>query len=269
MPKFRSLQDLTKQVKRALEMPSVETSVLNLLGNQRISLLSLFVSPKVWKENGAEVNDSLFYTQPVSIGLDLSARNDLTSCLACAKDPETGDIHVKPFTYTPLNTLEEREASDRAPYKTWVDQGHMTALPGVSLDYDMLAEAIKADTDGMNVTHVSFDRWRIEIFQASADRCGLFQDAQWLEVGQGFRDFSPRLEALETLLLQRRVHHGNAPLLTMSASNAIVVTDPTGAKKIDKSKSTTRIDPLVALTMGVFPLTDGQTEGVDVESMII
>jgi phage terminase large subunit-like protein len=37
----------------------------------------------------------------------------------------------------------------------------------------------------------------------------------------------------------------------MSAANAIVVRDPAGNRKIDKSKSTQRIDPLVAAVMSV------------------
>jgi len=39
------------------------------------------------------------------------------------------------------------------------------------------------------------------------------------------------------------------PVLTMCAANAIVIKDQAGNRKIDKAKSTGRIDGLVALAM--------------------
>ena len=43
--------------------------------------------------------------------------------------------------------------------------------------------------------------------------------------------------------------HGNHPVLTMCAANAVVHQDPAGNRKLDKAKSRGRIDGLVALTM--------------------
>ena len=60
-----------------------------------------------------------------------------------------------------------------------------------------------------------------------------------------------------SLLLANRVCHGSHPLLNMSAANAISVIDPAGSKKLDKSKSTLRIDPLVAAVMAAFEVSDG------------
>ena len=69
--------------------------------------------------------------------------------------------------------------------------------------------------------------------------------------GQGFKDMSPSIEALEAELLNARVVHGMHPVLTMCASNALVVFNPTKARKFEKAKSTGRIDGLVALAMAI------------------
>jgi len=69
------------------------------------------------------------------------------------------------------------------------------------------------------------------------------------ECGQGFRDMAGALDALETLALQERLRHGMHPVLTMCASNATVVTDPAGNRKLEKAKSSGRIDGMVALAM--------------------
>jgi len=65
--------------------------------------------------------------------------------------------------------------------------------------------------------------------------------------GQGFKDMAPALDALEAELLNARVNHGGHPVLQMCAANAIVVRDPAGGRKLDKSKATGRIDGLQAM----------------------
>ena len=71
------------------------------------------------------------------------------------------------------------------------------------------------------------------------------------------------------LLLKRQIRHGRHPLLTMAAANAIGVPDPAGNIKMDKSKSTQRIDPLVAAVMAAYPVSEGDTdEEFDAAAMI-
>ena len=43
--------------------------------------------------------------------------------------------------------------------------------------------------------------------------------------------------------------HNDNPVLELAAANAVVVKDPAGGRKLDKSKATNRIDPIVALAM--------------------
>ncbi|RYF44379.1 MAG: terminase large subunit, partial [Comamonadaceae bacterium] len=44
---------------------------------------------------------------------------------------------------------------------------------------------------------------------------------------------------------------GAHPVLTMCAANATVTKDPTGARKLDKSRSTGRIDGMQAMAMAI------------------
>ena len=52
----------------------------------------------------------------------------------------------------------------------------------------------------------------------------------------------------------------------MAAANAVVTKDPAGGRKLDKSKATNRIDPMVALTMacGVANLKSDEVPSYDV-----
>jgi len=44
--------------------------------------------------------------------------------------------------------------------------------------------------------------------------------------------------------------------------------DPSGNKKLDKSATSQRIDPIVATVMAAYPCLDGQTAALDVSSLI-
>ncbi|MBN8959092.1 MAG: terminase, partial [Rhizobiales bacterium] len=57
-------------------------------------------------------------------------------------------------------------------------------------------------------------------------------------------------------ILNGRLAHGNHPVMSMCAANAVVQTDPAGNRKLSKAKSSGRIDGMVALAMamGVAPI---------------
>jgi len=71
---------------------------------------------------------------------------------------------------------------------------------------------------------------------------------------------SGAIDALESELLNQRLAHGNNPVLTMCAANAIVTKDAAGNRKLDKAKVTGRIDGLVALTMAFGAMSKGKVE---------
>jgi phage terminase large subunit-like protein len=269
---FRSEDDLRKQLQKASRLPALESGARNLLLNQRVSLQSLWLAPTPWKECAGAPDMSAFADSQntVALGLDLSARVDLTAAVVATTD-DAGWTHIVPFVFTPAMGLKEREQRDRAPYTTWVKQGFLITCPGSSVDYEWVAEylRLKFDEMGIRVDKLCFDRWRIEQFKIAADAKGFAQEAEWKEIGQGYKDFSPRMTAFEHLLLSSRLRHGGHPLLNMAAANAISVKDPAGNTKLDKAKSTQRIDPLVAAVMAVFEVTENAaSDGFDAAAMI-
>jgi phage terminase large subunit-like protein len=248
---FRSRKDLEEQLKQAARIPALEASTRNLLLNQRVSLQQIWLAPGVWKSCSEPPDVAVFRSGArVALGLDLSSRNDLTAAVLSAKDVD-GAVHLLPFVFAPQIGMKERELRDKAPYTTWVKSGQLVAVPGATLDYDWLFEWLRMKLTELEieVASVHFDRWRIKEAQGAAARQHALESAQWIEVGQGYQSMSPRVEHFETLLLQGKLRHGAHPLLNMAAANAISVRDPAGNRKLDKSKATQRIDPLVAAVM--------------------
>lgn len=241
---FRSLDDLREQMIQAQRMPSMENSARNLLLNQRVSTDAPFVSPEVWKANGREPVE---FDGPVYAGLDLSARNDLTALVLVGK--VAGVWQVQPHFWTPAKGLVERSKRDRAPYDVWARQGFLRTTPGASVDYEHVAADMAEILAGLDVHAIAFDRWRIDVLKRELDRIGLALPlVPW---GQGYKDMAPALDALEAELLNARIAHGMHPVLTMCAANATTTKDPAGGRKLDKSRSTGRIDGMQALAMAI------------------
>ena len=267
---FRSEKDLEEQLKMAGRIPSMEGSARNLLLNQRVSLDSLWLAPTVWKANSAAPDIDVFRANGAHIGLDLSNRNDLTAAVLAAIDDD-GFIHLMPFVFAPATGMEDRERRDKAPYTAWVRDGSLVAVPGATVDYEWVCQFLKGKLDDLGIEPMSiqFDRWRIKEFKSAADRSGLcLPESSWQEVGQGYKDFSPRIESFEGGLLKNKIRHGGHPLLNLGAAHAVVVRDPAGNRKIAKDKSTQRIDVLVASLMAAHPLLAQTTAEFDIGAMI-
>lgn len=239
---FRSKDDLAEQLKQALRMPSMENSARNLLLNQRVSVHAAFVSPEVWKSCGGEVRP---FDGPVWAGLDLSARTDLTALVLIGK---TGDRwQVVPYFWSPKEGIEDRARVDRVPYGVWAKRGLLRTTPGSTVDYEFVAHDMAEILAEVDIQAIAFDRWRIDILEREFERIGI--SLPLVSFGQGFKDMSPALDEMEAELLNGRVAHGNHPVLTMCAANSTVSSDPAGNRKLDKLRSTGRIDGMVALAM--------------------
>lgn len=69
--------------------------------------------------------------------------------------------------------------------------------------------------------------------------------------GQGFKDMSPPTKELMKLTLEEKLAHDSHPVLRQMMDNIYILTDPAGNIKVDKEKSTEKIDGAIATIMGL------------------
>lgn len=260
MGKFRSVADIEKQCKAAMEMPANEPEFRNLILNQRVEAVSPFVSQGVWRDNGAESGP--IDGKKVWGGLDLSSVNDLTSLELVTED---GGVHSE--FWLPAEGLAEKSRKDRVPYDLWAKQGHLNTTPGRAIEYEFVADAMRGLFDRCDVQRIAFDRALFEHLKPWLVKANFSDDEleKFVPYGQGTLSMTPALRALEVKLLGKQLRHGNHPILEMCAKNAKVVGD-SGARKFDKKHARGRIDGMVALAMacGVMPVeidSDTLTQG--------
>lgn len=263
MGKFRSADDVQEQSNRALRMPSFEPTFRNLVLNQRVEMAAPFISKGVWLLNSGDTDDSVFYEEPVYVGLDLSGKTDLTSMVMAAQRDNVW--HIRAYFWTPEKGLHDRSRRDRSPYDVWASQGHIRTIQGAAIDYETVAKDIVDTLADCQVAAIAYDRWRIDLLKKEFTELGA--DLPLKEFGQGFKDISPAIDTLEGLLLNERIAHGNNPVLTMCMANARVVRDAAGNRKLDKGKATGRIDGAVALTMAIGATSMGASK-IDLDDFL-
>lgn len=239
---FRSLTDVERLAAQAQRMPSQENSFRNLVLNQRVAAHTKFIERSEW--NACSEAPIIPACARVYAGLDLGATRDMSALVLIYQDIE-GVFHVQPEFWLP-GDVRERGEQDKAPYDVWVREGLITPA-GPTTDPKMIAWRIAELSGQYRLMTLAFDRWRINDLKRELDEINC--DVQLVPHGQGFKDMSPAVDIVERLVVQRRIRHGGNPVLRSCVANAVVSRDPAGGRKLDKAKSTGRIDGLVAMAM--------------------
>ncbi|MNF39837.1 Phage Terminase [compost metagenome] len=243
---FMNQDEVRRQASDAKRLPSREPAYRNLILNQRVEARAPFISKAVWDENAATPGN--LRGQKVYAGLDLSSVSDLTSLVLVG---ETGDIF--PTFWLPEEGIQEKSRADRVPYDLWARDGLLELTPGRSIQYQFVARWLRNMFDECDVQALAFDRYNMRFLTPWLVEAGFTDDEllKFKNFGQGFVSMSPALRELEARLLAKQLRHGNHPVLTMCAANAVTVADDAGNRKFTKSKATGRIDGMVALAMAV------------------
>lgn len=241
------VMDMAKSAKR---MPSREADYRNLVLNQRVNRNDPFVSQTVWKANGLPPRPE-DWREGVVGALDLSELIDLTA-LVWVGQGEDGAWSVGCEFFAPADGVHDRALRDRVPYDLWAEQDYLHLTPGNSIDYQFVARRLADFCGRYDVQQITFDRWGMRIMRSELSHLG-YDDIPLDEKGhgQGTQDMTPALIALETELLNSNLRHGNHPILTWCAANAVAFRGPAGDRKLNKAKSTGRIDGMVALAMAI------------------
>lgn len=247
---FMNREEVLREAADAKRMPSRMAAYSNLILNRRVEAEQPFVAREVWKENGATPES--IEKQKVWAGLDLASVSDLCALVAVS---EAGDVNTT--AWLPAEGLAEKSRTDRVPYDLWATQGMLQTVPGRAVEYEYIAEYLRAMFDRCDVQALAFDRYNMKHLRPWLERVGFIESEllRFIEFGQGFVSMSPALRELESRLLAKKLKHGNHPVLSMCARNCRVDVDPAGNRKFTKRKSTGRIDCMVALAMaiGVMP----------------
>ena len=125
-------------------------------------------------------------------------------------------------------------------------------------DYEYIRQDINNIVNDYDLQSIAFDRWNSSqlIIQLSQ------QDGiPMSQFGQGYRSMSAPTKELEKLVLKKEINHLRNPVLRWQCENVSLQTDPAGNIKINKQKSSEKVDGMIALVMALGEMLTDETEG--------
>lgn len=231
---------------KALETPADEAMFRQLRLNQWVTSSVLWMPMDKWDMNGGDVDPDELKGRECYGGLDLSSTSDLTT-LVLVFPPRNEDEKyiVLPYFWLPEETLQLRVRRDHVLYDKWKAEDKLMTTEGNVVHYGFIEQFI-CDLP-YDIHEIAYDRWNASMMVQNLEMDGF----NMVPFGQGFRDMSPPSKELMRLVLEGRLNHGNHPVLRWNVNNAYVRTDPAGNIKIDKQRSTEKVDGAVALVMAL------------------
>jgi len=237
------IEDLRTKCQRAQEVPGQQNAFRRLHLNEWTEQSERWLDMAVWDENGAPFDPSLLEGKGCYAGLDLSSTKDITALELWF--PE--ESKVLSYFWVPAEGVRQRADRDRVPYDVWVREQYIEATPGNVVDYDIIRVRVNELRQLYNIREIAIDRWNSTQLQTQLIGDGFTV----VPFGQGFASMTAPTKEIERLVLERKLGHGGNPVLRWMASNVAVTQDAAGNLKIDKEKSSEKVDGMVALAMAI------------------
>ena len=238
----------------AKQNPAEENAFRQLRLNQWVKQAVRWMPMDKWDACGTPVDKMQLMKESLLgrkcyAGLDLSSTSDITALVLVfpPTDMDEGVFDILPFFWVPEETVDLRVRRDHVPYDVWVQQDLVSTTEGNVIHYRYIEERIQELGTMFNIVEIAYDRWGATQLSQDLEDMGFTV----VPFGQGFRDMSPPTKELMKLTLEKRLAHGGHPVLRWMMDNVFIRKDPAGNIKMDKEKSTEKIDGAVALVMGL------------------
>ena len=208
-----------------------------------------FIDVSKWEECGSKRKLENFRNRSCWVGLDLSSGGDLTTlCLEFEEPDET--YYFYSHSFMPRGRLEEHIETDLAPYDLWEQLKLITVTGGsgdFKNDYRFIIKHLKELKKEYNLTFlgIGLDPHNADGIMSELENFG----CPILLVTQSAKFLHDATEEIQLAVKSKKVEYDKSnELLTWSFTNAKIVKNSFGEKKVDKEPRAKfkRIDPVDA-----------------------
>lgn len=247
---FRNIEEMRMVFARAKETPALQNTARRLYLNQWTRSDVRAIDLRRWDACRNDVDIESLKGRRCYGGLDLASNYDIAA-FVLVFDLEDGSFAVVPRFWVPLEAMRQRVRRDRVPYDVWVASGrerppYIEATQGDTIDYGTIEERIRELAEVYDIQQIAFDRWGAAQMSQRLTDAGL----KMVPFGQGVASMTaPTKEFLKLISGGNLVHFGNN-ILRWMADN-LVTREAADGIKPDKSKSTEKIDGIVASIMAL------------------
>lgn len=248
---INSFSYLSEQVKKALQDPVQKKNVLCKNFNIQVTDNDAFFDEMHCRINPFD-EDELF-GQYGHIGVDLGPKQDLTiiTFLAVSGDLKKPEFRVKQWALFPEATIDEREATDKIPYRQYVDDGVIHLVRGDQVTQHHVREFVEelVKKYKFKVRNAGIDPYRCEeLIQLWQDMYG--KDFAIATHNQWRKAMSPTIYRLRSHLFNKRVFF-NHNLLRVHLASCAADIDKEEMLVLVKLNDNVRIDAAHSLIYAV------------------
>jgi phage terminase large subunit-like protein len=179
---------------------------------------------------------------PCFAALDLGQSDDFCAFLKVWALAD-GRIAVVPRFWLPRGALDRYP---NRPYAAWQRAGVLDVTDGAVTDLDVIEAAVAAECRALGIREVGYDKRFAQ--QLAQHLVG--QGITMIDTPQGFQ-LNEALTKLFAAIVTGDLCHGNHPILTWMASNAVTRTGRLGEIRLDKETAADKIDGIAALAMAL------------------
>jgi phage terminase large subunit-like protein len=244
----KSLDYMRRACLKAQNEPGYQSTFRRLECNQMTQSATAWLDLRQWDACNGPWKDDELKGLPCWFGLDLSSTTDLTARVSLWYLKSRDEFMVDCHCWIPELKAHERIKSDQVPYDVWRDKGLVTFTPGNSVDYAFIRDDINEAFTAAKGKEIAMDPWNAtQLMTQLAEDDGL----PVVEFRQGYASMSPACKELERRVAAGTIRHNGNQLLRWMVGNCMTKADPAGNIKVDKEKSSQRIDAVVGMVMAL------------------
>ena len=261
---WKSFRPIEQAASEAVEWPSKEQNFRRRYLNQRVNNFTTLIPAATWRKC-LDPATTLIAKEKIYLGLDLAGQGQFDLSALVAVSAENGS-RVASWHWKPAGMVEDHSRRDGFDYASAVRSGHLLTPQSPAIDHAAIAMKIIELCRDYEVVGLAYDRTRMDVILKAFDSLdfvaqeGPGNGLRIIPWGQGYVGFSPAVDAFEMAVTMNDLRHDGGSVLTFCVMNALVTTDPSGNRKLDKSKSRFRIDGAVALAMALGLKAKDRTE---------
>jgi phage terminase large subunit-like protein len=238
--------DLARLAKQAEESPSAETNFKTKRLNVWCSTNSAWLSMGAWEAcDKPRPPLESWKGQACYMGLDLASVNDFASvALLFQKD---GELYPYVFNYLPMDTIVDKSGAMGAKYREWMEAGYIVATDGSVTDLRYIKEKIIETCEMFHVKQIAFDPYGAHELVSEL----LDQGLPMVKFPQNIMNMSDPAKEFEKAVLSKRLVHGQDPVVSWMAGNAVIWADVNDNIKVKKDAPANKIDSIIAIIMAL------------------
>jgi phage terminase large subunit-like protein len=252
-----SLDFLLGEYKKAKNQPSKIPNFKTKHLNMWVDAPEVWIETEYWEKCQEPIMEENFAILGNCGGLDLSSTTDITAYAMVSYPDEKGVRDLKVWCFCPRDTIDKRSKEDGVPYRYWasmkrenaIDENdtYLIATPGNMVDYSFVRDVITSNYYKNKTQHVEYDRkFSGVLVQELMD-----EGIELSPFTQTLTNYSSPTKELQRLIMSEKLRVGKNPILKWMLSGCVPIYDTNENVRIDKSRSTNRIDGIIAAIMGI------------------